>query len=125
MKEQEHNTHACKMTVLNKQLFFPLLFFSKRFKFRVFYKTLNYFCALFFSLRVFLHLRADEKHITTERERERERDGWCVYSSQQRWQNDSDDEHFYDDQEKGEQEEELARRRLGGAKKEIESKENG
>ena len=88
--------------------------------FRVCFKTLNFF-ALFFSLE-FLHFRADEKHITTERERERERDGWCFYSSQQRWQND--DEHFYYDQEEEEQEE-LVRRRLGGAKKEIESKENG
>jgi hypothetical protein len=88
------------------------------------YKTLNHFSALFFSLEFFFIL--DEKHITTWRERERERDGWCVYSSQRRrWQNDDsdDDEHYFydDDQEK----EELARRRLGGAKKEIESKENG
>ena len=110
-----------KITVSNS-CFFPSCFF-KPLSLGFFYKTLNHFSALFFSLEFFLIL-ADEKHITTERERER--DGWCVYSSQRRrWQNDDsdDDEHYFydDDQEK----EELARRRLGGAKKEIESKENG
>ena len=124
MKEQEHNTHACKMTVLNKQLFFPLLFFSKRFKFRVLLKNPKLFlCPLFLpqSFSSFESRREAHYYGERERERERERDGWCVYYSQRRWQNDSDDEHFYDDQEK----EELARRRLGGAKKEIESKESG
>jgi phosphopantothenoylcysteine synthetase/decarboxylase len=105
-------------------LFFPLLFFYA-FKFRVFYKTLNHFSALFFSLEFFFILEQTRSTLL-RRERERERDGWCVYSSQRRrWQNDDsdDDEHYFydDDQEK----EELARRRLGGAKKEIESKENG
>ena len=109
-----------KITVSNS-CFFPSCFF-KPLSLGFFYKTLNHFSALFFSLEFFFILR--EAHYYLERERERERDGWCVYSSQRRrWQNDdSDDEHFYDDQE---EEEELARRRLGGAKKEIESKENG
>ena len=112
------------MTVSNS-CFFPSCFVFNRLSLGFFYKTLNYFCPLLSPSSLYSFESRREAHYYGERERERERDGWCVYSSQQRWQNDSDDEHFYDDQEKGEQEEELARRRLGGAKKEIESKENG
>ena len=100
-----------------KPLFFPLLLFQAQYL--GFLNTLNLFCTFFPSSFFILE---QTRSTLLRRERERERDGWCFYSSQQRWQND--DERFYDDQEEEEQEE-LVRRRLGGTKKEIESKENG